>query len=200
MAIAARNPDRFAGVIGRSGDPAEMPCDNFKNLPTLFAGAGGGATAFADKCTKAGYDNNCTIKPEATEADIWAWIKDHPRISYPPKVVLLPGSPLPNKSYWLEIPPWDGQGTAIVKGSIDRATNTITIEGEGVRSVTLYFNDILVDMDKPVKVVCNGSEHTDVIPRNLGVMLELLTSGRLDPSKIYTASKEFDLPAKPKGK
>lgn len=200
MAIAARNADRFAGVIGRSGDPAELPCDNFKNLPTFFQGAGGGATAFADKCTKAGYDNNCTIKPEAKEEDIWAWIKDHPRISFPPKVVLLPGSPSPSRSYWLEIRPWDGQGTAIVKGSIDRATNTVTIEGEGVTSVILHFNDVLVDLEKPVKVVCNGSEHTDVIPRNLGVTLDLISSGRSDAGKIFTASKEFDLPAKPKGK
>jgi len=203
MSIASRNPDRFAGVIGRSGDPNEMPCENFRNLPTFFAGAGAGATAFGDKCTKAGYEN-CTIKPEGTEADVWSWIKDHPRISNPGQVVLLPTlsptSPPPTRVYWLEIPQWDGQGKAIVRGNIDRASNTVTIDGEGITHVTLYFNDLLVDLDKPVKVLCNGAEHTDKIPRSLGTTLDLIYKARSDPGKLYVATKDYDLPAKPKGK
>ena len=199
MSIASRNPDRFAGIIGRSGDPTELPAENFKNLPTLFAGAGGGATAFAEKCTKLGYEN-CTIKPEGTEADVWSWVKDHPRIANPPQVVLLPGSPIPNRAYWLEVRPWDGQGRAIVHGTVDRPSNTITIDGEGVTAVSLYFNDILVDLDKPVKIICNGAEHNDVIPRNLGTTLDLIVGKRSDPGKLYTATKEYDLPAKPKAK
>jgi hypothetical protein len=199
VAIGSRSPDRFAGIIGRTGDPAEVPCENFKNLPTFFTGAGGGATAFSEKCTKAGYDN-CTIKPEGNEADIWAWIKDHPRISYPAQVVLLPGTPNPSKAYWLGNKPWDGQGTAIVKGSIDRASNSITIEGEGVTGVSVFLNDILVDLDKPVKVTCNGSEHIETIPRNLGTVLEFIVNARCDPGRIFTATRDFDLPAKPKPK
>ncbi len=203
MAIAARNPDRFAGVIGRTGDPNEMPCENFRNLPSFFAGGGAGATAFADKCTKAGYEN-CTIKPEGTEQDVFAWIKDHPRISNPSQVVLLPtlsaSSPPPSKVYWLEIPTWDGQGKAIVHGTIDRASNTVTIDGEGITKVFLFFNDLLVDLDKPVKVVCNGAEHTDQIPRSLGTTLDLILKGRSDPGKLYVATKDYDLPAKPKAK
>jgi hypothetical protein len=199
LAMAARNPDRFAGVIGRSGDPGDLPCENFRNLPTFFAGAGAGATAFSEKCTKAGYDN-CTLKPEGTEQDVWAWLQDHPRIPNPAQVVLLPGTPNPYKAYWLEIPPWDGQGTALIKAAIDRATNTISVDGEGVGSVILYFNDILVDLDKPVKVVCNGSEHVDVIPRNLPTTLDLFIKTRSDPGKLYTATHKYDLPAKPKPK
>jgi hypothetical protein len=199
-ATASRNLDRFAGVIGRSGDPGELPVENFKNLPTFFAGAGAGATAFAEKCTKAGYDN-CIVKPEGTEEDVWAWIQDHPRISNPAEVVLLPGTPLPYKAYWLEIPPWDGQGTAIIRAKIDRASNTVTVDGEGVTGVVLYFNDILVDLEKPVKVVCNGiGEHLDLIPRSLNTTLDLYVSSRSDPGKLYTATHTYDLPAKPKPK
>jgi hypothetical protein len=51
-----------------------------------------------------------------------------------------------------------------------------------------------------VKVICNGSEHTDVIPRNLGVTLDLIAGARCDPGRLYTATKEYDLPAKPKPK
>jgi hypothetical protein len=203
MTIASRNPDRFAGIIGRSGDPTDIACENFRNLPTFFAGAGAGATAFAEKCTKGGYDN-CTVKPEGTESDVWSWIKDHPRMSYPTQVVLLPvlsaSSPPPTRAYWLEIPPWDGQGKAIIHGTIDRGTNTVTIDGEGVTAVALYFNDVLVDMDKPVKVVCNGAEHSDLVPRSLGTMLDLIVKGRSDPGRLYTAKKDYDLPPKPKAK
>ena len=45
-----------------------------------------------------------------------------------------------------------------VKGEIDRATNTVRIEGNGVRDVVLYLNDVLVDMGQPLKVVLNGEE------------------------------------------
>ena len=198
-AIASRNPDRFAGVIGRSGDPGDIPTENFRSLPTFFAGAGAGATAFAEKCAKAGYDN-CILKPEGTEDDVWAWIQDHPRISNPPEVVLVPSTPLHYKAYWLQVPRWDGQGTASVKATIDRASNTITVDGEGFTSVILYFNDILVDLDKPVKIVCNGSDHLDVIPRSLATTLDLIVSSRSDPGKLYTATRPYDLPAKPKPK
>lgn len=199
VAIASRYPDRLAGVIGRSGDPSEIPCENFRNLPTFFAGGGAGATAFSEKGAKAGY-NNCTLKPEGQEADVWAWIQDHPRISNPAEVVLLPGVQFPNKAYWLQIPPWDGQGTALIKATIDRGSNTVVVDGEGMTQVELYFNDVLVDMDKPVKVVCNGAEHLDVIPRNLTTTLDLFVRARSDPGKVYTATKQYDLPAKPKPK
>lgn len=199
VAIASRNPDRFAGIIGRTGDPGETPAENFRNLPTFFAGAGAGATAFGEKCTKAGYDN-CILKPEGTEDDVWAWIQDHPRISNPTEVVLVPDTSLNYKAYWLQVPPWDGQGTASVRAKIDRASNTVTVDGEGFTGVVLYFNDVLVDLDKPVKVVCNGSDHLDVIPRSLATVLDLFVSSRNDPGKLYTATRNYDLPAKPKPK
>jgi hypothetical protein len=63
--------------------------------------------------------------------------------------------------------------------------------------VVLYFNDVLVDMEKPVKVVCNGSEHLNVIPRSMGTFLDLFVSSRSDPGKVYVATHTYDLPAKP---
>ncbi|MFN0245105.1 MAG: PHB depolymerase family esterase [Planctomycetota bacterium] len=197
--IASRFPDRFAGVIGRAGDVKDTPCENFKNLPTFFAGGGGGATAFAEKLEKAEY-KNCTLKADGTEADIWAWMREHPRTSNPTSIYLLPGNPFPTRAYWLEIPPYDGSGNAYISAAIDRGTNTITIDGEGAGRVTLYFNDLLVDMDKPIKVVCNGAEHIDTVPRNLQTTLDLFFSARSDPGKLYTASKGYDLPTKPKAK
>jgi len=199
VTMASRNPDRFAGIIGRSGDVGDTSPENFGNLPTFFAGAGANATAFSEKLAKTGSDN-CTLKAEGTEQDIWAWMQDHPRIAYPAKVAFLPGTPNPSKAYWLGVRPWDGQGKAGISGSIDRATNTVTVEGEGVTGIFLYLNDVLVDLDKPVKVLCNGSEHLDVIPRNLGTFLDFVVNARSDPGKLCTATREYDLPPKPKQK
>jgi hypothetical protein len=197
VTIASRFPDRFAGVIGRSGDVDDVPCDNFKDLPTLFAGAGAGATKFAECAHNAGYEN-CTLQPDAQEAEILAWMQDHPRMSNPAEVILVPGTPIPNKAYWVEVPPFDGVGKARVMAKADRTSNTVVVEGEGVTSVILYFNDVLVDLDKPVKVICNGAEHLDQIPRNLTTTLNLMFSSRSDPGKLYTATRQFDLPSKAK--
>jgi pimeloyl-ACP methyl ester carboxylesterase len=199
VTIAARFPDRFAGVIGRTGDVGETPCDNFRNLPTFFAGGGAGATKFAEAIKSAGYDN-CTLKPDAQEAEVWAWMQEHPRVSNPTEVVLLPGTPIPTKAYWIEVPPFDGVGKAMIKGKADRSTNTVVVEGEGVTSVILYFNDVIADLDKPVKVVCKGADHLVQVPRNLITTLNLMSSSRSDPGKLYTATMTFDLPVKSKPK
>ncbi|MEY2747658.1 MAG: hypothetical protein RL112_2700 [Planctomycetota bacterium] len=192
LLVASRYPDRFAGVVGRSGDAIAVVGENFRNLPTLLCGAGANATAFGEANEKLGY-KNCTIKVDGTEADVWAWMGVTKRTAYPVDVALWPGLPAPRRAYWLETS-WDGQGTAWLKANCNRSTNTITITGEGVTKVTLYFNDVLLDLDKPVKVVCNGIESTSTIPRRLRDTVEFMRDGRNDPGKVFVNAKVFDLP------
>jgi hypothetical protein len=193
MKIGNTFPDRFAGVVGISGDAAEISPDNFWNLPSYFAGGGGKATAFAKACKDAG-QLEPVIAPEAKEADIWGWMTANPRRSNPAELVLRAGSPFPNKAYWVEIPPRDDSSVARLVAKADRDSNTITIDSEGITSVTLYFNDILVDLDKPVEVIVNGLKIKDQIPRNFNSMMEQIYKGRSDPGKIYTAFKAYDIP------
>lgn len=193
VAIASRYPDRFAGVVGRSGDAGDTPPLNFSNLPTLFTGAGQQATAFAEKNKELGYDN-CTILPEADEAAIWSWISSKQRVAHPRRVVLYPGSPFPVKAYWVQVPPQDGSVATRVEAVADRESNSVTVQAKGVRQVTLFFNDILLDLDRPVKVSVNGVEHEDRIPRNFNTMMELIYGGRSDPGKLYTAFRVYDVP------
>ncbi len=194
MRIANSFPDRFATVIGISGDAAEISPDNFANLPVFFAGGGSKATAFAKQAEEAG-QAEVRISPEAKEADLWGWIQENRRHSNPEEVVLKAGSPFPNKAYWIEIPPRADAQAARLVASCDRASNTIRIETEGgIDSVTLYFNDLLVDLDKPVKVILNGFETESLIQRNFNAMMEQIYKGRSDPGKFYTAFKQFDIP------
>lgn len=195
MEIANASPDRFAGVIGRTGDAAEsLSPDNLSNLHCFFAGGGGRATAFAEQAKELGYVEP-TMMPDAKEADLLAWVLEKSRRSHPESVVLRAGSPFPTKAYWVEIPPHDGQSTARLVAKADRSTNTVTITAEGITNVTLYFNDILLDLGKPVKVVCNGSEHEDEVPRNFSATMDQIYRGRSDPGKLYTAVKSYDIPA-----
>jgi hypothetical protein len=127
-------------------------------------------------------------------------MQENKRISNPTEVVLYPGVPFPTKAYWVEVPTTDLQGTAFVKAKVDRATNTITVEGEGITKVTLYFNDVLVDQEKTIKVICNGAENQNTAPPSLNLMLDFVYLGRCDPGRLYTNKKQYDLPPKPKEK
>lgn len=193
MKLGSLFPQLFAGVIGRAGDVGEVTWQNFQNLPTLLLGAGGQATAFEEAAKGGGYDN-VTLKPAADAPEVWGWMQEHPRVSNPAKVHLVPGSPIPNRAYWLQVPPMDVQEGTYIKGEVDRATNTITIEGAGVRRVILYFNDVLVDLDQPVKIVLNGQEQSTVIPRSLDTFLNLSVQAANDAGRLYVAVRDFDLP------
>lgn len=194
--LGSRFPHLFAGVVGRAGDIGKtVGCENFRNLPTFFAGAGGEASTFEEKNKAAGY-NNCTLKPDGSDADVWTWIQDHPRVANPPKITLA-GTPIPNNAYWLRIPPTDTQGTAArIDAEIEPGTNTVKITSAGgIKNVTLRFNDQLVDLSKPVKIVLNGTAQESVMPRNLDDTLDMMFNGTSDPGRVYTATKSFDIPA-----
>lgn len=198
LTFASRYLDRFAGVIGRSGDaPETLAIENLKLLPIFFAGAGARATALDEQLKKIGYET-VQRKEDATEADIWSWVTAHPRISNPTEIVLFPGTPGPTRSYWLESVPTDAQGTVYIKAKIDKTSNTITVEGEGITNFWIFFNDAMLDLDKPVKVVANGQEVSRTITRSLDRALDFLYSARNDPGRFYVNNMRFDLPAKPK--
>jgi len=195
--LASLFPDRFAGVIGRAGDAGETSAENFRGLATYFAGGGSRATAFAEACKQMGSDN-CTLAPEGKEADIWAWIEATPRQPYAAEVHLLAGSPFPNKAYWVELPPSDGSVVNRINAKADYATNTVTVEAEGARYCFLHFNDQIVDLDQPIKVVINGVEHVDTLPRTLRSLTTWLYKSGSDPGKAFVASKRYDILAKEK--
>lgn len=194
LALASKFPQNFAGVIGRSGDCGTTPGNNFRNLPTYFAGAGAEAAAFEEANKKFGYDN-CTIKSDGNDADALTWINEHPRNSNPTKVTLYPGRPIPLRAYWLKVPATDITAADYkIEGEIDRAKNTITITSTGVKTVTLMLNDILVNLDKPVTIVLNGSSQDALLPRSLDDMLDMMFKATSEPGRVYVLRKDFDLP------
>lgn len=195
VAIADKFPHRFAGVIGRTGDAGPTAPNNFSNLPTMFAGGGGEATAFEKAGAELGWDN-CTVSAAAQEGEIWNWIQDHPRSGYPSEVTLYPGSPFPNRAYWLEIAPGSGGADSKVSAKIDTDANTVTIEAEGLSQVELYLSDALLDLSKPIKIIANGAEISESVPRSKKQFLSMAYNRSVDPGGIYVARLAVSVPAK----
>ena len=198
-AIAAGNysPHRFAGIIGRAGDPGTVKPDNFSNLPIFFASGGQQARAFAEACHP-----NSQFRLDGNEHEILKWMRENPRHTYPVRVVVVPGDPepYPTRAYWLQVKPgaaaprWapEAQGTR-ASASIDRASNTALIEGRNIAQVTLLLNDLLVDLSKPVRVFANGVEYNAIVPRQFSSFVDMVYDGVSDPGAVYVARMELDL-------
>lgn len=188
--IAAIYPHVFAGVIGRAGDLGDVPPANFRNLPTFFAGGGEKTTSFQTRAKEEGIEN-VTLSTAATEADVWAWIGQTRRNPNPADVSLTPVHASNNTAYWLRISGVNPNGK--IRARVDRAANTIQIESEGISTATIFFNDAIVDLSKPVKVTCNGVASEDLFPRNLKVLLDL-GYGSGDSGRVYVNSHSYDIP------
>jgi len=193
LELAQFFPDRFAGVIGRTGDAGSASHANYRNLPVFFAGGGKEATAFGEAMQEADFAE-VVIQPDAREEDIFSWIKEVSRDANPRSVSLSPKLPFPNKAYWIEVPVAEETEGRVIHAELDPSTNEINVTAKHVSSVTIYFNDTLVDLDLPVTVICNGVRNEDLIPRNFSVMMRLIYSARNDAGRFYTASREYDIP------
>jgi hypothetical protein len=198
-AIAAGNysPHRFAGIIGRAGEPGTVKPDNFSNLPIFFAGGTQKARAFAEACHA-----NSQFRHDGNEQEILRWMRDNPRRTYPERVLVVPGDPepYPTRAYWLQVKPgaavprWhpeakDTRASAL----LDRATNTVMIDAKNIAQVTLLLNDQLVDLGKPLTVFANGVEHRAVVPRQFSSFVDMAYDGVSDPGAVYVARMELDL-------
>jgi hypothetical protein len=174
-------PQRFAGVIGRAGDAKELAPDNFTNLPVLFLQAGEKADAFRHALKALGVDN-CRMETADDEATAWGWMQEHPRTTRPESVTLVVGKPFPTRAYWLRVAP--SSPNARATATLERATRTLRISTYGVSQVTLYLDDLLVDLQQPLRVLLDGVESTVTAERRLATALDLLNDGTCDPGCV----------------
>ncbi len=196
VAVANHSPQLFAGLVLRAGDvgdPAEaeeQDPDNLGNVPAFFAGAGANARAFAEAAEGLG-SGHATLDPDGSEDDCWQWILAHRRDPAPRRAAVVVGVSYPSRVDWLRVASVasDSRATA----SADREANVVTVDGQGVSHATLYLNDALVDLDRPVTVVCNGVERVVQLERSVSALLDLLQDGTSDPGRVFVAEERFDL-------
>jgi hypothetical protein len=193
-ALAAGNttPQRFAGVAGRAGDAGDLGPENFVTLPVLLLGSGAKGAELENKANAAGIDT-ITRRASGGETELWNWMLSHPRDSTPKRVTVVPGDPFPTRVAWLQIAPSASDARATAR--IEREKNTIHLESHGVHKATVFLHDGLLDLEHPVRFVCNGIEQSAPLQRSLTTALELLQDGTSDPACVYVARADLDLTA-----
>lgn len=168
-------------------------------LPHYFSGLATVGAAAADVKAKKNLDL-LQVKQVAdmNEAADWALNVEAAK-KYPTEFEIDLVEPWMGVGYWVQATAFESgedlpEGkVARMKVSVDRGTNTITIDGEFVYKVQLNLNDILVDLDKPVVILRNGESYTFQASRSLGTMLDTFANnldGRVYPAKV----RSLDMP------
>jgi len=194
-AIAARFPDQFAGVFGWAGDAhGDVDALNFRNIPCYFAGGGTKASKFQETA-KAAQIETVTLQQDGKAHDIGVWALAQRRNPYPAHINLVQKALAPTNGYWVSIPRVDAENVSI-EAKVDRATNTITLEGVGIDTATLYLNDAVVDLSKGVTVIANGVETKFTEGRKMSQSLDLWVKGRNDGGRYFVVTRDVRLVAR----
>lgn len=210
-ATATSFPHIFAGVIGigdvASGAPANL--ENFRTVPTLLVKCGvageaaapdeapkvaEGAQAIEKKIGELGF-GNCTVDVLATPAAVWEWIGKTPRIAYPTHISFAPKTDNARMLHWLSLVGFQAVEEPMIDAKVDKATNTITIEAQKFAELVIWLNDELVDLDKPVRFVINGTTEERVLERNATEMVKNQYYGG-DWGRVFTAFANQEVPVK----
>ena len=119
------------------------------------------------------------------------WMQKFTRNPYPNKVVWVQGDAMKSYFYWLGIPRSEAEKGKMVTARIQ--DNTVTIEKCDYSGLTIYLNDLLVNLDKPVKVVSGDKVLFEgMVKRTPQNMLSTLNA-RGDVSYIFPAVVEVKL-------
>lgn len=195
-ATATSYPHVFAGVIGIGdvsvADPGNL--ENFRNLPTLLLKGGDGAKAIEAKVNEYGY-SNCKLEPEGGAAQTWDWIGKNPRNAYPAHLTFAPKLDNARLVNWISLSGFQSSEKPRLDAKADKASNTITIDAQKIADLVIYVNDELVDLDKPVRFIVNGTTHERKVERNAPEMIKNQYSGG-DWGRVFSAWVSQDVPAK----
>ncbi len=180
IAFAAAMPHRFAAIVPVSaeGDSREHLLRNLQHVPAyVLAGARDrnirgieGPRALGSILDRFGYDVTYReFRARAHEGfselypEVLRWLDARPRDPYPREILRLPHAgimPLSRRVFWIESDTRQG----IVRVRV-RAANHIEIESRWARAITLYLNDYIVDLDRPVAITVNGRRLPPYRPR-----------------------------------
>lgn len=188
--MAPRMADRWAAAAMMSGHPNGVSPLNLRNIGfTLHAGEldraynrNQVAAEWKDRLARlraedpGGYANECVIHKglghwmNLRDAVALPWMAQFTRNPYPDKVVWRRDDLRKTSFYWLAMPDDQKQGGAEMV--VERQNQEITIlRASGVDTLTLRFNDRMLDLDKPVRVLQNGKRLFEgVLPRTVAVL------------------------------
>lgn len=195
LAAAHAFPDRFAGAFAWGSDAGEgLDPENLRHTPVMISGGGARATAFEERAKVAGIES-IVLDADAGEPEFIAWFAGKTRVNYPEKISVVPQGRYPYRSHWVQFAPVSDTEGVRVDAEFNRETNTITLTSSGIREVSVFLCDEMVDLSKPVKVIANGVESTNTFPRSITTFMDFLKRGKNDAGRVFVATKQFHLPA-----
>lgn len=129
--------------------------------------------------------------------DVWDFLQSKVLAPYPKQFRLVSNSPLFRRGAIVLLDKLDLEsGPADCNIVIERETNTVRVSSANFYAFTLFLNDTLVDLDKPVEVFVNGNlAAKKKVERSMSIMLDDMQKNYLVPLRIVTAKLSVDVPA-----
>ena len=209
--LAPRMADKWAAASMMAGHPGEASQVNLMNLPymiwmgehdhyydrNILAKEKAAVMDSLSNANPGKYIHQSNIVPDKghwmDRVDTLAleWMSQYRRNPYPKKVVWRQEVVLRENFYWLEAPADELAHGKCVVASIDG--NTIKIEQCDYSKLTIYINDRMLDLDKKVKVVCNGKKlFNKKVKRTIATLHKSLAK-RNDRSYAFPAMIEVEI-------
>ena len=206
--LAPRMSDRFAAVSMMAGHPNETKADGLRNVPfALFMGGDDDAynrnklaeqwreeLARLAKEDVGGYEHFVQIYPnmghwmKSKDREVLPWFKKFTRQAWPKKIVWLQDDRTHSRLYWL------GVDKSLAK---ERTKIVAEVVGQEIRVISevspikLYLNDLLLDLNQPVKVKLNDQQVFEGIVPRTQAAIEASLAERMDEALTATAILEI---------
>ncbi len=186
-------------LVGQGEVGGELASDIAALFPYFFAGlavVGGPAETATGAANLELLPSTGDLADFASAAD-WCMTAE-PRASYPDSFHFELVREWAGRAYWVLARNFDvaaaGEPASSMEVSVDRSTNTITINTIGVYSLQIFLNDLIVDLDQEVTVVRNGVSYKVTLSRSLGTVIECFEQA-YDAGAVYTAKlTKLDVP------
>jgi transglutaminase-like putative cysteine protease/predicted esterase len=203
--LAPRMADRFAAASMMAGHPNDASPLGLRNLPfAIFMGGADAAykrnevaAAWGERLAELraadpeGYPHRVTIYEglghwmDGRDAEGLPWMAGHTRDPWPKRVVWRQSGRTHDRFYWLAVGEDGRRGGALVTATV--SGNTIALESEDLKAVTLRLRDGLVDLDGEIVVTAGGAEvFRGRVPRTEAA-IDTSLAERNDPRSAATA-------------
>ncbi|HBL33685.1 MAG TPA: alpha/beta hydrolase [Porphyromonadaceae bacterium] len=203
--LAPRMADRWAAASMMAGHPGDVSMENVRNLPFMIwageydnaydrnklAAVYGAKLDSLQKLDTEGYVHETHIvKGKSHWMDLKdkaavPWMAKFKRNPYPHKIVWRQQAVLHPSFYWLSVERDETRRGMEVRARIEG--NTVIIDKNDYRQLTIRLNDQMIDLDKPIivkygdNILFNGK-----VPRNLKNIVESWNA-RKDISYVFPA-------------
>lgn len=206
--LAERLKNVFASVTFKGGDPGNTHPDNISNTGVLVVGdasgyarevvdEAGGKVKWLDRAKSIGID--LTSKEEWKADEFAAFLARRVRDPYPTRVRLAQRIERPvAPAGWIKVEP-DRTKDARLDATVDRASNTINIQCDGIARYFLFLSDAVVDLSKPVIIKTNDQERKESLPPSLETLKTCFFDNYrgTDMGQIFTSvPRAIDVPRK----